>query len=407
MYKKTKISTSIFAMTFGFGALLPLQAAGQDEGFQVGNTNFTIGGYIKLDTIATRTSDGKLAADSLRDFYVPSTTPVGGGDSNESLTMHARQSRFSINTVTDLGTGTDLTGFVEMDFGPARELLNGTSTTNRAAVNLRHAYFEYGNWGFGQTWSNALFGPAMLETLNFFSVSEGVPTPRQPQIRYENGPWAVSLENPTTTAQVEGANTSVISSNVEVTDSILPDVVVRYSMMGQDSQLALVGIVRQLKVDGTINNEPFTQSTPTLDETESGYGLGVSGNVQLSEATDFKFMALGGSGVGRYSGLAFAPDVVVASDGSGMEAVDHVGFNLGIAHRINKHWRTNVGFGMEDADVEGQKMSETSWSGTANIMYSPAPALTFGAEVKHGERTLVDDTDGSQSRLQFSAKYSF
>ena len=321
---------------------------------------------------------------------------VGAGDSNESLTMHARQSRFSINTVTDLGTGTDLTGFVEMDFGPARELLNGTSTTNRSAVNLRHAFFEYGNWGFGQTWSNALFGPAMLETLNFFSLSEGVPTPRQPQIRYENGPWAVSLENPTTTSQTEDIDTTRASGKTEETNSILPDMVVRYSMMGQDSQLALVGIVRQLKVDNG-----------TLDETESGYGLGVSGNVELSEATDFKFMALGGSGVGRYSGLAFAPDVVIASDGSGMEAVDQIGFNFGLAHRINRHWRTNVGFGMEDADVEGPKMSETSWSGTANIMYSPAPAVTFGAEVKHGERTLVDDTDGSQSRLQFSAKYSF
>lgn len=398
MHNKSKLSASIFAITFGVGTLLPIHATAQEEGFQVGNTSFSIGGYIKLDAIVGRTSDGELAKDSLRDFYVPSTTPAGGGESNESLTMHARQSRFSVNTVTDLGTGTPLTGFVEMDFGPARGLLNGTSTTNRSAVNLRHAFFEYGNWGFGQTWSNALFGPAMLETLNFFSVSEGVPTPRQPQIRYERGSWAFSMENPTTTWQKEGTNTSVASVKSEATDSILPDLVARYSMMGQHSQLALVGIVRQLKVDEMVGSQ-------MVDETEAGYGLGISGNVELSEATDFKFMALGGTGVGRYTGLAFAPDVVV--DGSGMDAVDHVGFNMGIAHQISRHWRTNVGFGMEDADVDGQQLSETSWSGTANILFSPVSDVTFGAEVKHGERELVNGSDGGQSRLQFTAKYSF
>jgi len=414
MYNKRKISASIFALTFGVGALLPIQATGQEDGFQVGNTNISMSGYIKSDTIAVRTSDGELISDTLRDFYVPSTTPVGADKSTESLTTHARQSRFAFRTVSDVGTGTPVTGFLEMDFGPGRELLNGTSTTNRSSVNLRHAYFEYGNWGFGQTWSTALFGPAMLETLNFFALSEGVPTPRQPQIRYKNGPWAVSLENPTTTAQVAGTDTSIASLKDDVTDSLVPDLVARYSMMGQESQLALVAILRQLEVDGTPvsnfgapeNPETGSPISPTVDETEAGYGLGFSGNMKVGNATDFKFMVMGGSGVGRYTGMAFNPDVIVEDDGSGMEAVDHIGFNFGIAHRLNKNWRTNVGFGMEEADVDGQKLSEDTWSSTANILYSPAPALTFGAEVKHGERTLVDGSDGAQSRLQFTAKYN-
>jgi hypothetical protein len=359
-----------------------------------------------LDAIAVRTSDGELVSESLRDLYVPATTPVGSGEAAESLTMTTRESRFAFHTLSDVGTDTPLTGFLEMDFGPGRGLLNGTSTTNRSAVNLRHAFFEYGNWGFGQTWSTALFGPAMMETLNFFALSEGIPSQRTPQLRYKSGPWAVGLENPTTTAQVSGTNTSVASLKTDAADSILPDLVVRYSIMGQGAQLGLVGILRQLRVDGTVNNA-FAPTSPTLDETDVGYGLGFAGNVKLGDATNFKFMVLGGSGVGRYTGLALTPDVEVANDGSGMEPVDHIGFNLGVAHKINKNWRTNVGFGMENADVEGEQLTDQSWSSTANILYSPVPEVTFGAEVKHGERTLVDGSDGSQSRLQFSAKYSF
>lgn len=397
-----KLSQSLLALTIGASMSLPIQAAAQEDGFRVGDTTISMYGYIKLDAIAVRTSDGDLVSDTLRDLYVPATTPVEGLglDSSESLTLQARESRFGFRTVTDVGTGTPLKGLLEMDFGPGRDLLNGTSTTNRASVNLRHAFFEYGNWGFGQTWSTALFGPAMTETLNFFSLSEGIPSQRTPLLRYKSGPWAVALENATTTAQLTGADTTRASGKSDASDGVIPDLVVRYAMMGKRSQLALVGIVRELRVDGAV-------AGVTVDESEVGYGLGVAGNVKVTNSTDLKFMLFGGSGIGRYTGLGLNPDVEVANDGSSMDAVDHVAFNVGAAHRINNNWRTNVGFGMENADVDGQKLTEKSWSGTANLLYSPAPALTFGAEVKYGERTLVDGSDGNQTRLQFSAKYSF
>jgi len=388
------------------GALTSAPVIAQEDGFKAGNTTITMDGFIKFDTIAVRTSDGGFPVQELRDMYIPGATPVGGQDSEESLTMHAKESRFSFKTSTDLGTGTPLKGLIEMDFGPGRAMLNGTSGTNRAAVNMRHAYFQYGSWGFGQTWSTGLFGPAILESLNFFALSEGMFTPRQPQIRYTNGAFAIALESPTTTAQVNGSDTSSASLKSEFGDGLLPDVVTRYSFKAGNAQLALIGVLRQLEVDGRVSNFGAS-ATPTIDETETGYGVGVAGNVALGGVTELKFMAFGGSGTGRYSGLGFAPDVVVADDGSEMEAVDHVSLNLGIAHKLNTRWRTNFGFGMEKADLEGDKLSEKSWSGLVNLMYSPTKAVTVGAEVKHGERELVDGTDGKQTRLQFSAKYHF
>lgn len=399
------LSGALAASCVGILASAPVMA--QEDGFKAGNTTITMDGFIKFDTIAVRTSDGDFIAEQLRDMYIPGTTPVGGQDSEGSLTMHAKESRFSFKTDTDVGTGTPLRGLLEMDFGPGREMLNGSAGTNRAAVNLRHAYFQYGTWGFGQTWSTALFGPAILESLNFFTLSEGMSTPRQPQIRYTSGPFAISLERPTTTAQVSGSDTSLASIKSEFSDGVLPDLVTRYSFQAGNAQLAVVGILRRLEVNGRVANFG-APATPTLsDETETGYGIGFAGNVALGDATNLKFMAMGGSGIGRYTGLGFTPDVEVADDGSKMKAVNHVAFNAGIAHRFNTHWRTNLGFGMENADLDGEKLSEKSWSGLVNLLYSPTKSVTVGVEVKHGVRELVDGTDGGQTRLQFSAKYNF
>lgn len=188
--------------------------------------------------------------------------------------------------------------------------------------------------------------------------------------------FAISLESPTTIAQVSGSDTSMASLKQEFNDSVLPDLVTRYSFQAGNAQLAVVGILRRLEVNGRVANFG-APTTPTLtDETETGYGIGMSGNVALGGATNLKFMAWGGSGIGRYTGFSFTPDVEVADDGSKMEAVDHVAVNAGIAHRFSTQWRTNFGFGMENADVEGDKLSEKSWSGLVNLLYSPTKAVT-------------------------------
>ncbi len=49
------------------------------EGFAVGDTRITYGGYVDLDIHLTDTSDGDIAGGSVaRDFYIPGAIPVGG-----------------------------------------------------------------------------------------------------------------------------------------------------------------------------------------------------------------------------------------------------------------------------------------------------------------------------------------
>ena len=53
---------------------------------KVGNTEFTYGGYIKLDTMWSDYSAGAPDGSNVgRDFYVPSTLPVGDDDDSDAV----------------------------------------------------------------------------------------------------------------------------------------------------------------------------------------------------------------------------------------------------------------------------------------------------------------------------------
>ena len=59
------------------------------------------------------------------------------------------------------------------------------------------------------------------------------------------------------------------------------------------------------------------------------------------------------------------------------------------------------------APVAGAGVNKEAQSYSLNLLYSPTPKLTFGAEVMHARRVLEDGTDGAFDRLQLSARYDF
>jgi hypothetical protein len=111
---------------------------------------FKFGGYIKADLIYSDFGGDSVSGSSAgRDFYFPSTIPVG--DAGESyVDLHAKESRINFKSTHDLDNGTKMTTFVEVDF-----LLSGQGderVSNSFAPRLRHAFFTYNKWLFGQTW---------------------------------------------------------------------------------------------------------------------------------------------------------------------------------------------------------------------------------------------------------------
>ena len=73
------------------------------KGFRVGNTTITLGGYVKLDALASSFSGGDPAANSLiNDYYFPAQIPVGGRGEGVNLTTSVRETRFLIQTETQI-----------------------------------------------------------------------------------------------------------------------------------------------------------------------------------------------------------------------------------------------------------------------------------------------------------------
>ncbi|HCV02029.1 DcaP family trimeric outer membrane transporter [Pseudoalteromonas sp. APAL1] len=359
----------------------------------IGNTDVSYGGYVKLDAMWSDYSAGVPAGGSIgRDFYVPSTTPVGAdSDSDAVFDMHARQSRFSLGTATKLDDGKTIKTKIEIDFLASAPGGN-ERVTNSYAPRIRQAFVTYDGWLFGQAWSNFQNVGALPETLDFVGPAEGTVFARQAQIRYTTGNWSFSVENPESTVTVGGAR-------VATDDASMPDFTARYAHKADWGELVVTGLARQL-----------TYKQNGIDADTSSFGISASGKVNFGE-NNLKFMLTQGSGLGRYVGLNVAHGAVL--DGDDLDAIDSTSGFIAYQQNWSSQWRSTFLYSFFSADNNTDLLAmsidptKTSQSFSANLLYSPVKKLTFGVEFKHAERELESGTDGDMDRLQFSAKYVF
>jgi len=83
---------------------------------------------------------------------------------------------------------------------------------------------------------------------------------------------------------------------------------------------------------------------------------------------------------------------------------------VALHYEFSSRWSTNanVAWGAVDA-VPFRGPSELKASGSAhlNLIRHIAPEFLVGAEVMYGERVNTDGADGTATRIQFSAMFSF
>lgn len=364
----------------------------QAQKIEVGITTIGFHGYIKVDAMFTEYNDGIPVNDAIDDFYIPPlipTTSPGAENTSEGakFNSHAKQSRFNLTSSTLLANEEKITGFIEMDFGPGLAASNGKVTTNRSGVDLRHAVISYGNWKFGQTWSNALNGSITAETLDFFALSEGMIDTRQMQVRYTIGPLSISLENPESTIGRAGTN-----------DSSIPDFIAKYTFKGDWGNVSVAGIARQLKYnDGD-----------KVNSSESAGGISIGGRINSMGKDDIRFTVTSGKGLGRYLGMSLNPDAYV-NENNELETIDQTSANVGYRHFWSTTTRSTLGYAIYDADADviAGVYNKKSQSIHANLLFSPMSMLTLGGEYIYGKLEKSNGNTGDMSRLQFSAKYSF
>jgi len=380
-------------------ATAPVQAASITPN-ALPNTRFSYSGFVKLDTMWSQYDDGEIADGSIgRDFFVPGAIPVGGADEGADLDAHIKQSRFIFGTDTDLENGRKLLSRLEVDlYGSS---LGDERATNTYGVQLRHAYIQYGNWLFGQTWSNFQDAGALPETADFIGVTDGTVFVRQPQVKYTRGPWSVSLENPETVLTpftgVGAGGVTRISSD----DNDIPDLTLAYNWKVGTGYLRVAALARQLKYE--------TTGVTAIDNSEFAGSLSVAGKFNIGK-DDVRFSFTGGEGFGRYVGVNFANDAVLTATGE-IDAISGWAGFIAYRHLWNAKLRTNLMYSLSDYDndplLTGLAVNKSSSSWAINAIYSPVSKLDFGLEWRWAEREIESGLDGSMQRLQGIVKYSF
>lgn len=376
---------SIAAMFAATAALMPGAALTDDS--------VTVGGFIKLNATVTDYEYGSLDGSSLKDFYLAQTIPVEGAGESEGpeFDLTARETRFWLKSAHDIG-GHKVGTHLEMDF-----MVTGTPderTTNPYNPRIRHAFITYDNWMFGQNWTTFFNVGALPEGADFIGPAEATVFVRQAQIRYTSGPWMFALENPETTITPFGGGARVTTD-----DGVMPDLVLRYNA----ANFSIAAIARQLKeANSAISGD---------DETVAAFGISISGKYPIgANGDDIRFMINTGSGLGRYIGVNYANGAVRDADGS-LEAIDLTSAYVAYRHVWNERYRSNFTFSTISVDndpaLTGGGVGSTGSSLHANVIYTPVKNLDFAYELIYGMNELESEAEGSMTRFQFSAKYTF
>lgn len=373
----------------------PIQATTVTPGAAPGTT-FKFGGFIKADFLATQTGDGQLADDATgRALYLPGQTPVhGAGGSGQrsdvDYNAHAKFSRFNLGVDHVTESGDKAGALVEMDFfGNA---LGNQTATNTYGVTLRHAYMYWNNWLAGQTWSNFMDAGSLPEAVDFVGPTDGVLFVRQAQVRYTNGGFSVSLENPETT--LIGLGNSDRGS--------LPDLTLRYGWKGDWGTFGVAGLLRQLKVD---NN------TTGAGATKAAGGLTLGGKWVMGGSDTLHYQLTGGEGISRYVGLGITADSAYDAIRDQLNPTGVVAGYVGWRHAFSPKLRTNLIYARSDYDNEsaitGNLVTKSVQSIRGNVFYTPMPKVDVGAELMYGVREIENGNKGDIRRVQFTTKYSF
>jgi len=371
--------------------------------FSSGDVDMTIGGYAKLSAIYSDTDSGRLSNTLGRNIYLPSATPVGASDSHQVLDLTARESRINFKAKTEQG-GHKMGMVLEMDF-------LGTTNGNEVVSNsysprLRHFFFTFDNWLFGQTWSTFFDTGALAESVDFLPSPEGIVFIRQAQVRYTAGAFQIALENPE----------NYITGTRDRDTSTLPDLTANYKIKDDWGHLRLNGLARQLVVnDNAIAADPGdpanfvapTAASAAVDETETGYGVGISGKIKLG-SDDIRFSANYGDGMGRYTSLGLVKDAILV--GGKIETVKSTAATAAYRHVWNEKSSSNIILSTAEIDnPTGAAGSEnkSSTSVQINYLFRPVKQVSYGIMYLASERETENGDDGKLNRIQVTAKYSF
>lgn len=305
----------------------------------------------------------------------------GNNESSDVLRSTLAATRIGLDFKT---ADQDLNAKIEVDFLGANEVLR-----------IRHAYFNYGAWLVGQTWSNFAVPDYMPETIDALGYVGGA-VKRDPQVRYTHK---------------FNAATQLVSAVEDSKDAL--------------SQMRLPLFSTRLNHSfadraGSISVRAMMSQKRTARGDELAWGVGIGTKYELSTKTTLKadyYHVKGDSSLVSWTNAGFSVDAnkkIMA-----MNEFDSI--TLGVTQQFSPQWRSTLGYGYMKADENQKyiqylsdptKANKHMWQAWANVFYSPKKPLSFGLEYVYGERKAfaagVNGQDtGEDNRFNAVAMYNF
>jgi len=338
------------------------------------NTQFKIGGYVKLDMIHDFDPIGSP------DFFDVSKIPTDGSK-GESTNLHAKETRLLIDTRTPTKIGT-VRAYVEGDF-----------YGSGGSFRLRHAFVELGEtWLAGQWWSNFMDENIIPATLDFEKPAAYV-FARHAMLRWkkalsDHAYLAIALESPNANGQEP--------PQAGEFESPLPDLTMRYRLTKDWGHVQLSAFAAQIR---------YRYASGGKDNL-SLFGINLSGQYKLLQKDYLIYQLVYGPGVGRFrGGLSVALD-----ENDELEALTDFAFTVGYQHfwteKFSSLFTYNWGSNDNTAGQPGSDIHQIGYF-AGNFLWHVLDNAFVGVEYLHGRREDKSELDGTANRLQFSVKYIF
>ncbi len=288
-----------------------------------------------------------------------------------------------------------VTGNVEADFFDSSNMGTGDGK-----FRIRHAYFTYKDWTFGQTWSLMSNMETRTESVDYTQFM-GTSYTRTPQVRYD---WKIDQHHDLKVA-LEHTGSRV---------SAFPSLTGRYTF----KQGPLIALAQ-----GFVNEKSVDVAKDTVKKVSWGAGAGLKYQLDPQQSVQANYQYIVGdqkfmpyttqSGLANATALNAAGDFSLDQDKTDLLMNKLHSFNIGYSYKFNDQWRSNLSASLFEYDdnTEYAKLNQDAnkrlTDYAANVFYSPAEQIDIGLEYHQGKREVFDGRTADVSRLNFVSMYKF
>jgi len=353
--------------------------------------NVKLYGLIRLDAAVDFKSSPDSGGRTTSSLYrTPFENDKRSNHARSDATLNASRIGINFNSPTK-----DVTGNFEADFFDSSNMGTGDGK-----FRIRHAYFNYKDWTFGQTWSLMSNMETRTESVDYTQLL-GTSYTRTPQVRYD---WKIDPQNDVKIA-LEYTGSRV---------SAFPSLTGRYSYKQGPWTVLTQGFVNEKSVD---------VGKDAIKKTSWGAGTGVKFQVTPNQSVQANYQHIEGDQkfmpYTTQTGLANATSLNAAGDFSLNAAKEDLllnkldSFNVGYSYKFNEQWRANLSASVFNYDKNSdyaklnQDANKRLTDYVANVFYSPTSQMDFGLEYHQGEREVFDGRSADVSRINFSSTYKF